>query len=169
MLADIAPLVRFLNDNPSQMSAIMAAVSPGNPKIEETAIPGVYFAWSLDNRLQELALVSGRMKVNAFPDLDDYKATYGVADFIGQVVDHFAAEIADKERAYVVGLSWMRKDQQPESGGWRWHKWGPYIGTAEPQFEYLYDEPEIEKVLIFSLIELDANQVRHIPLWGLEK
>ena len=37
---------------------------------------------------------------------------------------------------------------------WRWHKWGPYIGTKEPKCEYLYDEPEIDKVVIFELYEI---------------
>lgn len=28
-----------------------------------------------------------------------------------------------------------------QTGGWRWHKWGPYVGEGEPTREYLDDEP----------------------------
>jgi hypothetical protein len=39
-------------------------------------------------------------------------------------------------------------------GGWRWHKWGPYIGTQEPKCEYIHDEPEIEEVFTYHVYEL---------------
>jgi hypothetical protein len=45
------------------------------------------------------------------------------------------------------------KANQSHEGGWRWHKWGEYIGKYEPQYEYLYDEPEIEKVYVYHIYE----------------
>lgn len=36
-------------------------------------------------------------------------------------------------------------------GGWRWHKWGEYIGVHEPQHEYLSYEKGIDYVLSYSL------------------
>ena len=45
----------------------------------------------------------------------------------------------------------IRRDTQPKEGGWRWHKWGTYIGKHEPQHEYLYDEEGIDRVFTFSV------------------
>ena len=36
-------------------------------------------------------------------------------------------------------------------GGWRWHKWGEYIGVHEPQHEYLSYEKDIDYVLSYDL------------------
>jgi hypothetical protein len=49
-------------------------------------------------------------------------------------------------------LTEVRKDDQPKQGGWRWHKWGPYIGTHEKQFEYLADEEGIERVFCYHIV-----------------
>lgn len=36
-------------------------------------------------------------------------------------------------------------------GGWRWHKWGEYIGKHNPQYEYLDHEDGIDYVLVWKL------------------
>ena len=36
-------------------------------------------------------------------------------------------------------------------GGWRWHKWGEYIGKHNPQYEYLDHETGIDYVLVWKL------------------
>jgi hypothetical protein len=77
---------------------------------------------------------------------------YGVCDSIEQVLERFDFE--GDERAFAINFVEIRRDEQPESGGWRWHKWGEYIGTKEPQYEYLYDEPEIESVLCYHIYEI---------------
>lgn len=46
-----------------------------------------------------------------------------------------------------------RCEQYPE-GGWRWHKWGPYIGVQNPQCEYLYDEKNIDVVYTYHIYEI---------------
>lgn len=51
-------------------------------------------------------------------------------------------------------LTPVRKADQTHDGGWRWNKWwGPYIGSQRPQFEYLYDEPEIDEVFCYHIYE----------------
>lgn len=44
-------------------------------------------------------------------------------------------------------------------GGWRWHKWGEYIGKHNPQYEYLDHETGIDYVLVWKLcpVERDKN------------
>lgn len=46
-------------------------------------------------------------------------------------------------------------------GGWRWHKWGEYIGKHNPQYEYLDHEDGIDYVLVWKLcpVERDKNNV----------
>ncbi len=60
-------------------------------------------------------------------------------------------QFATCEDNVVVTLTPISKCDEPEEYGWRWHKWGEYIGHQNPQREYLYDEPEIEQVYIFQV------------------
>jgi hypothetical protein len=46
-------------------------------------------------------------------------------------------------------------DEDPD--GWRWHKWGEYVGLHAPQREYLHDEPLIETVYVFEAVALMAE------------
>lgn len=87
-------------------------------------------------------------------DSRDYKDTYGVADSIEQIAAFYADEVNDPYRQYCIGVTPVTKADQPSDGGWRWHKWGSYIGTKTPTTEYLYDEPEIEAVLVFDIFEV---------------
>jgi hypothetical protein len=77
-------------------------------------------------------------------------ATYGVADSVEQVKSKYKALI-ESTAQIVIAVTEMRRDEQSESGGWRWHKWGEYIGTQEITREYLFDEPAIESVFVFHV------------------
>lgn len=84
-------------------------------------------------------------------DLDEIglECEYGVCDSPEQFMERFAARMDAHHRKWVVSFVVVRKEDQESRGGWRWHKWGPYIGTAEPQCEYLYDEPVITSATTF--------------------
>ena len=43
-------------------------------------------------------------------------------------------------------------------GGWRWHKWGEYIGKHNPQYEYLDHETGIDYVLVWKLCPIERNK-----------
>lgn len=43
-------------------------------------------------------------------------------------------------------------------GGWRWHKWGEYIGKHTPQYEYLDHEYGIDYVLVWKLCPVERNK-----------
>lgn len=77
---------------------------------------------------------------------------YGVADNVEQII---AANpvLQDPDRKFVITVTRIKKSEQPLDGGWRWHKWGRYIGTQEPTYEYLFDEPSIDEVLCFHIYE----------------
>lgn len=78
-------------------------------------------------------------------------SSYGIADNVEQVKARFANVIANPDTLVCISMTPVFKKAQPEHGGWRWHKWGSYIGVQNPQREYLYDEPEIDMVLIFHV------------------
>lgn len=78
---------------------------------------------------------------------------YGVCDTFEQVLEQCPELEADPNREFVLFVVKVCKDDQPEQGGWRWHKWGPYIGTHQPECEYLYDEVGIEHVYCYHIHE----------------
>lgn len=47
------------------------------------------------------------------------------------------------------------RDDEPLMDGWRWSKWGEYIGSQNPTQEYLAMEPDIEEVLVYRIILLE--------------
>jgi hypothetical protein len=87
---------------------------------------------------------------------NDYVGSFGVCDNLQQLLDHIP-ELEASDRKFVVTLTPVRRDKQPSNGGWRWRRWGPYIGTQNPQYEYLYDEKGVDEVLCYSIHELEDN------------
>lgn len=86
----------------------------------------------------------------------DHKATYGVADSIEQIKEYYKEEITDPDRKFFISLTpvWQDKENAGKGGGWRWHKWGEYIGNLDPQCEYLDDEDfgeDFKYILTFNI------------------
>lgn len=80
--------------------------------------------------------------------------SWGVVDTPEQLLE-LAPFLETDERQFVISFTLIDASEQPAYGGWRWHKWGPYIGNFEPKTEYIYDEPEIEKVYVYHIYEVD--------------
>jgi len=80
-------------------------------------------------------------------------SSYGVCDNYEQVIEQYG--LIESEGNFTVSITPMYKKNQSENGGWRWHKWGGYIGVQEPTCEYLYDEPDIELVYVFQIHKWD--------------
>lgn len=129
------------------MSMILALAGGGGPVIPERIGEGMYLCghWSID----QLTAVRKRYLEDEWTSLDF--ATSGVCDTPEQAVEKLG--LRDRPEHVFVTFVRIRRDDQPRSGGWRWHKWGDYIGDKEPQFEYLHDEPDIEEVYTFSVYE----------------
>ena len=122
--------------------------------------------------------------MNEYPNMLDHgrgecPLSYGVCDSYEQlknykIKDYYAEELEDanlaehinpdktlfevlsaSERKYA--LFFTKIHQEPGEGGWRWHKWGPYIGKHDIQCEYLADEDlsDIDQkyVVIFHIFE----------------
>ena len=80
---------------------------------------------------------------------------YGVADNIEQVLELYNKnEFGYFKGNHVILYSEVIKNPNEPCSGWRWHKWGEYIGTQKPRCEYLNDEPEIDRVITFSIVKV---------------
>lgn len=67
---------------------------------------------------------------------------YGVSDNIEQIKEHYKMWLDDPKSKWVITVTPVFQDKSNcgKGGGWRWHKWGEYIGTLNPKHEYLDDE-----------------------------
>lgn len=85
-----------------------------------------------------------------------YIGAYGVVDNPVQWQEHAAGQYwtGHPTRKFAVCFTRIDRAEQDAQGGWRWHKWGPYIGNQRPTAEYLYDEPDIETVYTFHVYEI---------------
>ena len=88
-----------------------------------------------------------------------HKAQYGVADSIDQIKEYFKEEIEDLTTKYIITCTpvFQDKENKGKGGGWRWHKWGEYIGKLNPQYEYLDDEDfgdDFKYVICFHLYKI---------------
>lgn len=77
---------------------------------------------------------------------------FGVCDSLQQLKDK-CPELANPDRTFVVLLTEVVRENEPESGGWRWHKWGEYIGDHQIQHEHLKNEEGIDRVYVFHIYE----------------
>ena len=94
-----------------------------------------------------------------YPEFEElngiWRNCYGVCDSVDDILELYADIIADPERQICITMTEIVRDQsnRGQGGGWRWHKWGPYIGKMEPTMEYLDDEPLIERVYVYHIYE----------------
>lgn len=100
----------------------------------------------------QLTSFNGQMHFPEFAPAEFDRSEFGVADTVEQIVNHYP-EVNSPDRAFIITVTEVRREHQESEGGWRWRKWGPYIGTHKPQCEYLYDEQGIDRVLVYEVME----------------
>lgn len=136
--------VEFYRPRPP-MDKVLAVIGGGHP-LPTRLDRGMYLCrhWSIE----QITAVVHRWKdgVKQF----DF-AEYGVCDTPQQVVSQYALD--HHPLKLFVSYVKIERATQESPGGWRWHKWGPYIGNQKPQCEYIADEPEIEEVYTFHVYE----------------
>ncbi|MDX5853404.1 hypothetical protein [Bacillus cereus group sp. BfR-BA-01363] len=87
-------------------------------------------------------------------DTDErYISRNGVCDNPQQILEYIPELETSKEK-YVVALTRVRKVDQSPYGGWRWCKWGKYIGTQKATAEYLYDEEYIDEIYCYKIFKV---------------
>lgn len=89
-----------------------------------------------------------------FEKYNELPNDYGVADDVDQVLKYYKTYIDDKDRKFAIIITPVLRSEEPSDGGWRWHKWGEYIGNQNPSSEYLYDETDIDKIVLFSVVQI---------------
>jgi hypothetical protein len=89
---------------------------------------------------------------NEWPDLKGL-CCYGVCDNVEQILKACPELKKSQTRSFMITLTPVKRANQPSEGGWRWHKWGEYIGDHDPQCEYIYDEKGIEQVFVYHIYE----------------
>lgn len=119
---------------------------------------GIYIC-GLNSNYDIESLTNYKEKKNTF-DSPLYWENYGVCDNASQVLDHYDSLYEEyknymEDKKFVILLTPMIRKEQPEYGGWRWHKWGQYIGKFESQCEYLYDEEGIDYIYCFTILEVE--------------
>ena len=82
----------------------------------------------------------------------DWFGNYGVCDNYQQILDQ-CPMLKESDRQFFITIKSVKKSEQSDCGGWRWHKWGQYIGTHKITTEYLYDEPIVEEVFVYHIYE----------------
>lgn len=88
---------------------------------------------------------------------------YGVCDSPAQFMEKFGeAAQADSHR---LAVFFTHVPKEPANarrgGGWRWRKWGKYVGSGTPTTEYLDDEPEFcDGVYVFHVHDIDWKPER---------
>jgi hypothetical protein len=81
-------------------------------------------------------------------------SSYGVCDNWEQLKAALSPFVFEPGRNFVIALTLVKREDQSSEGGWRYHKWGPYIGVQGPSHEYLYDDKHIDQVYCWHIYEL---------------
>jgi len=139
---------------PSQIGMILSII--GGPNlIPERIAQGIYLTthWSVDQLGVKFRERWKEDDVEELPFPD-----YGVCDTPSQVVSTYA--LNERPEKLILVCVKIDKKQQSQKGGWRWHKWGPYIGNQNPTCEYIFDEPAIDTVYTFQVYELVEEVVK---------
>lgn len=138
-----------------QWSAQGDDFDPSIPAIPEEIEPGVVL---LDHhKLETLVRTDDWSWDQAYPDL--VINSYGVCDSPAQFLERYRAMLESDDRTFVVGFTHVPK--RPGAGGWRWHKWGPYIGDGRPTREYLADESGFDDgVYCYHIVQTSKPTMR---------
>jgi len=139
----------------------------------------------LETGFMEISHFSGDMMVwgrNApefymgHPDIGDICEgidCYGVCDSPKQFIDRYAAALAaDPERTFFCTFTHVAKEpsNRGRGGGWRWHKWGNYIGDGQPECEYLDDEDGFENgIYVYHVLQIAGPEVKSAEMLRIEK
>ena len=136
------------------MMIILGGIGDGVDPTPRAIIKGVYeishFSFNHATGLKDFE--------DCYPTLKDEFSSYGVCDDYQQVLEQ-CPEIIESSIPYAISVTPIRKSEQSDWGGWRWHKWGPYIGKQEPTTEYLYDEPVIEQVYCYHIYRIPQERI----------
>lgn len=133
------------------MRSVLTIVSGGHSSSPRKVERGLYMCrhWNFDEFLDD--------DWDEYPEFADDVDAIGVCDSPEQFKRKAGALLEEAGDEFVVSFVRIAKDEQPSDGGWRWHKWGGYIGERQPRADYLYDEPEIDEVYTYHVYRRSAE------------
>lgn len=146
MLTDPFELQR---DVMSDMMAAMGGNSPEPQRIQK----GIY---QIGHHSSDIVLYghNGDWKRITF----DGVPVYGVCDSPEQFLKLHGAALEACPNRVAVFFTHVAKDpnNKGQGDGWRWHKWGEYIGEGSPQHEHLDDEDAFpDGIYCFHIHDID--------------
>lgn len=112
-----------------------------------------YFSESRKYKRMMDKMYSQRFKKGPYRGLESYGA-YGLCDTPEQLLEVFPHLDGDDVPRFITVNGVLRK-HQPSSGGFRYHKWGQYVGKQKPRSEYLYDDKHIDMVVNFHIYRVE--------------
>uniref|UniRef100_A0AB74UNK8 Large polyvalent protein associated domain-containing protein n=1 Tax=Caulobacter phage BL57 TaxID=3348355 RepID=A0AB74UNK8_9VIRU len=138
---------------------------PGLTQDERSARLTAWFKADGERREARIKLLHDKYKIEVVhPDDEDAPPvaegysriaglveSYGVCDGPEQLLACIPDLIDDPDTRYFISMCEVRREHQEPNGGWRYHKWGPYIGNQNPQYEYLYDDKHIDAVYTYHI------------------
>lgn len=134
----------------SEIDSILSLMGQSGPN--ERVQEGIYMSphFSFGHQIQE--------SHNEYPKFGENfeLGPYGVSDNVEQVLEKYKEWLDSPERKFCISFTKITKSEEDSCGGWRWHKWGEYIGTKDPQHEYIYDEgDDIQEVYCYHIYEIN--------------
>lgn len=93
----------------------------------------------------------------SYPELPGSLNSYGVCDTPYQFLTYEKDLLENDPRPFIIFFTHIEKDPENKGkgGGWRWHKWGPYVGEHTPTKEYLDDEDGFEDgVYVYHILDV---------------
>lgn len=111
--------------------------------------------------------ISDSEKSSLLKDISRYSVmkNYGIADNEFQIKKRFKF-LEKSENKYIIIMEPVWRSQQPESGGFRYHKHGPYIGCQDLKSEYLYDDKNVEKVFLFHVYQIKEKKSPNFEIYN---
>ena len=86
---------------------------------------------------------------------DVWYSPYGLCDNYHQVLEHYKdSKFISSNEKWCLLLSPIFRKDQAEHGGFRYHKWGEYIGNQNPTHVYLYDDKHIDMVISYHFYKM---------------
>lgn len=83
----------------------------------------------------------GRPKQYYYESDDGFEwSISGVCDNYNQVKEVYDELLSNETKKYIIVLYKFQQKFEPVRWGWRWKKFGNYIGKHNIQHKYLYDE-----------------------------
>ena len=149
MLKDLS----YYTTRPSEIYAMIAQINGIDLSSEKTYFE--HYTTGVYRHDGYIFNFNGFIEERCEDEISDKWVVYGVCDNYEQVLERYKDILNNTDKNYVVGMCTVDRCRQSSEGGWRWHKWGEYIGTQNPKHEYLYDDTHIDRVYCFHIYEIN--------------